>query len=142
LESQQGKAQRNPTNWGNWVYWQERTGHEIASQLYKERQYKPALDIYLCLEQLGFPMAKHVPVLYQIGLVYEQMEGPQLAQEYYAKIVALEKEIVGEGIPSLKAILELAKWRHGVLAWQRQTRQPKDTAETGLGRELSANSVR
>jgi tetratricopeptide (TPR) repeat protein len=31
---------------GNWIYWQQRTGNEIANQLYKEGDYLNALDIY------------------------------------------------------------------------------------------------
>jgi tetratricopeptide (TPR) repeat protein len=43
LESQQTTATNRP---GNWIYWQQRTGNEIANQLYKEGDYLNALDIY------------------------------------------------------------------------------------------------
>src|SRR5258708_40179994 len=46
LRSQQTNSTDNPANW---VYWQQRTGNDIANQLYKEGDYVNALAVYLAL---------------------------------------------------------------------------------------------
>ncbi len=117
LQNQSRSAAQNP---GNWTYWQQRTGNEIANQLYKEGDYVNALEIYLNLSQLDHAVTWQLPLWYQIGLVYEHLAQPQKAGEFYAQILTREKELGTNSPPSLQAVLDMAKWRKSVVGWDAQ----------------------
>jgi len=92
LESQQSTAEHNPENW---VYWQQRTGNEIANQLYREGDHVNALEIYRNLAESNTSTAWQVPAWYQMGLVYERLQQPQKAAEAYTRILERQtKEFV------------------------------------------------
>lgn len=119
LESQQASATNQP---GNWVYWQQRTGNEIANQLYKEGDYLNALTIYQSLAELSKAAAWQVPVWYQMGLVYERLMQPVKAAEFYTRILDREKELDSNTRTlSLSAVLDMARWRKEQLQWQLKT---------------------
>jgi tetratricopeptide (TPR) repeat protein len=116
LESQQASAQTNPENW---IYWQQRAGNEIANQLYLEGDYLNALEIYKQLASLDSSMAWQLPVQYQMGLIYERMRQPQKASEMFAAILSREREALAAGDnPTLKAVIDMARWRKDHLHWQ------------------------
>ncbi|MBI4326259.1 MAG: hypothetical protein HY674_13490 [Chloroflexi bacterium] len=115
LESQQSTARQAPENW---IYWQQRTGNEIANQLYREGDYLSALEIYMNLSELNKSPAWQLPVWYQIGLVFERLEQPQKASEIYGRVIGREKELTEQNAaPSLLAMVEMAKWRKDYLSW-------------------------
>lgn len=119
LESQQTTSTNRP---GNWIYWQQRTGNEIANQLYKEGDYLNALQIYQSLALLDTTAAWQVPVWYQLGLVYERLMQPVKAAEFYDKILDRQKELDStKRTPSLEAVLDMARWRKDQLKWQLKT---------------------
>jgi len=101
-----------------WAYWQERTGNEIANQLYREGDYPKALDIYLSLEQLDRTTAWQLPLRYQIGMTYERLLQPQLAMQSYSNIVSRQTDLGTNASPGLKAMVDMANWRIGFLKWQ------------------------
>ena len=76
LQSQQDNVSKDPETW---AYWQRRAGNEIANQLYKEGDNVDALQIYLNLAQLDQSPVWQVPVLYQAGMAYEQLQQWQKA---------------------------------------------------------------
>ncbi len=116
LESQHGTAKADPANW---AYWQQRTGNEIANQLYKEGDYLNALTIYQNLAQLDDSAAWQLPVWYQMGLVYERLMQPARATEWYDKILERQKELDStQRTPSLDTVLDMARWRKEQLQWQ------------------------
>jgi tetratricopeptide (TPR) repeat protein len=117
LQAQEQASRRNPENW---IYWQQRTGNEIANQLYKEGDYVNALEIYLNLSPLDTSAMWQLPVWYQVGLIYERLQQSQKAVETYTRIIAREQEVTTAGAPSpsLVAVLDMAKWRKAQLAWQ------------------------
>jgi tetratricopeptide (TPR) repeat protein len=116
LESQAGTVRSNPENW---VYWQQRAGNEIANQLYSEGDYLGALELYTHLAGLNLAPEWQLPVWYQTGLIYERLNQPQKAVEIYTAIAAREKELTGAAAtPSLKTVLEMAKWRKDQIGWQ------------------------
>jgi tetratricopeptide (TPR) repeat protein len=118
LESQQAATNQL----GNWVYWQQRTGNEIANQLYKEGDYLNALEIYQGLAGLSTAAAWQLPVWYQMGLVYERLMQPAKAAEFYVRILEREKELDSKTrTPSLGAVLDMARWRKEQLQWQLKT---------------------
>ena len=119
LESQQATATNQP---GNWIYWKQRTGNEIANQLYKEGDYLNALEIYQNLAKLSETAAWQLPVWYQMGLVYERLMQPAKAGEIYQRILSREKELDSAArTPSLETVLDMARWRIEQLQWQLKT---------------------
>jgi tetratricopeptide (TPR) repeat protein len=101
-----------------WAYWQQRTGNEIANQLYREGDYPKALDIYLSLEQLDRSAAWQLPLRYQIGMTYERLLQPQMAVQSYSNIVSRETDLGTNATPGLKAMVDMANWRIGFIKWQ------------------------
>jgi len=116
LESQRATAERRPQNW---VYWQQRTGNEIANQLYREGDCVNALAIYRSLAELSGSAPWQLPVWYQMGLVYERLQQPHKATEIYGRILDRQKELdAANPSPSLAAVFEMAQWRKDHLQWQ------------------------
>jgi tetratricopeptide (TPR) repeat protein len=115
LKEQKVQAKDHPEVW---AYWQQRTGNEIANQLYREGDYPKALDIYLSLEQIDHSSAWQLPVSYQVGMTYERLLQPQMALQTYSNIVSREPELGTNASPGLKAILEMARWRINFIQWQ------------------------
>lgn len=118
LQSQQGQAREHPETL---AYWQQRTGNEIANQLYQEGDYLRALDIYESLLLLNPAPAWQCPVRYQIGLAYERLEQPDKAAESYAAILAQEPSLSTNAPPGLRALVDMARWRQNFLQWQVKT---------------------
>ena len=119
LESQQVTSTNKP---GNWIYWQQRTGNEIANQLYKEGDYLNALEIYQNLAKINNAASWQIPVWYQMGMVYERLMQPTKAAELYGKILGREKELdSAKRTLSLDAVLDMARWRKENLKWQMKT---------------------
>lgn len=119
LESQQDRAKTHPELW---TFWQQKTGNEIANQLYKEGDYMSALEIYLGLAKLNSAANWQLPVWYQIGLVYEHLKQPAKAIEMYSQIVARSDEVRNASpTPGLLTLLDMAQWRRGYLGWHEKT---------------------
>jgi tetratricopeptide (TPR) repeat protein len=118
MQTQRAVADQNQETW---LYWQQRTGNEIANQLYQEGDYLNALEIYLRLADLNATPTWRLPARYQAGLIYERLKQPQKAAEMYTRIIEDSKDLGGE-LPSasLTTVLEMAKWRRERLGWQSQ----------------------
>ncbi len=101
-----------------WAYWQQRTGNEIANQLYREGDYPKALDVYLSLEQIDHSAAWQLPLTYQIGMTYERLLQPELAMQSYSNIVSRQAELGTNASPGLKAMVDMATWRINFIQWQ------------------------
>lgn len=105
----------------NLAYWQRRAGNEIANQFYQQGDPMKALDIYIRLAALDSAPDWQLPVWYQIGLIFERLNQPAKAIEYYGNISRREKDVPADASPSLKSVLEMAKWRADFLGWQLNT---------------------
>jgi tetratricopeptide (TPR) repeat protein len=115
LQTQQKQAEKHPEIW---AYWQQKTGNEIANELYKEGDYMSALEIYLGLANINTAATWQTPVWYQIGLVYEHLKQPAKAAEMYEQILKRQQDIrTNSPTPGLLALLEMAQWRRGYLKW-------------------------
>ncbi|HTA29631.1 MAG TPA: tetratricopeptide repeat protein [Candidatus Cybelea sp.] len=115
LQSQEANAHTNPELWS---YWQRRTGNEIANQLYKEGDYLDALQIYQNLAALDPAPGWQAPALYQVGLVFEQLQQWQRASDTYDEILARRAEMTGSNAPpSLSSLCDMALWRKNYIAW-------------------------
>lgn len=100
------------------AYWQHRAGNEIANQFYRQGDPMKALDIYITLANLDNSAEWQLPVWYQVGLVFERLNQTVKAVEYYGKIARREPELSADAPPSLKAVVEMAKWRADFLGWR------------------------
>ncbi|HWD93813.1 MAG TPA: hypothetical protein VG938_15845 [Verrucomicrobiae bacterium] len=133
LQEQKPQAKDHPEVWS---YWQQRTGNEIANQLFREGDYPKALDVYLNLEQLDHSPKWQLPVGYQIGMTYERLLQPQMAMQTYSNIVSREPELGTNASPGLKAILEMAHWRIQFIQWQNHA----DTVNQALAKPEAKQS--
>jgi tetratricopeptide (TPR) repeat protein len=121
LQSQQKQADNHPELW---AYWQQRTGNEIANQLYKEGDYMSALEIYLGLAKLNSAPAWQLPVWYQIALVYEHLKQPAKAIEMYDEMLKRQAEVrTNSPSQALLALLDMAQWRRNYIQWGQQADQ-------------------
>ncbi len=126
LASQQSQAREHPEVL---AYWQQRTGNELANQLYQEGDFVHAVDIYQSLLLLNPSMEWQFPLHYQIGLSFERLEQPAKASEAYGAIVSREKELGTNAPPSLKTTMDMARWRQSFLKWQERV----TSVQRGLG---------
>ncbi len=119
LEDQQRRKSLQPDRW---VYWQQRTGNDIANQLYHEGDFQNALLIYTQLAESGAEPAWQLPALYQVGLVYERLNQPNRAAEVYDRIAARSAEVATNSpTPGLSLVMDMARWRKSFLSWQTTT---------------------
>ncbi|HXR06874.1 MAG TPA: tetratricopeptide repeat protein [Candidatus Acidoferrum sp.] len=119
LQSQQDNVSRDPETW---AYWQRRAGNEIANQLYKEGDNVDALQIYLSLAQLDPSPLWQVPVLYQVGMAYEQLQQWQKATDTYTRILDRQKQLNTNATPTLALVVDMAQWRKDYIAWMQKAR--------------------
>lgn len=134
LQEQKARTKDQPEIW---AYWQQRAGNEIANQLYHEGDYPRALDVYLSLAQLDASPSWQLPVYYQVGITYERLMQPAKAAETYNQILARENELGTNASPGLKAVVDMARWRVGFLAWQTKA----EAASSSIGGTLSSAEI-
>lgn len=115
LQEQKAKTRDRPELW---AYWQQRTGNEIANQLYRDGDYVRALEVYLKLRELDSSPVWQVPVNYQIGMTYERLMQPEEALKTYNGLLSREAELGTNATPALKAVFDMARWRAGFLQWE------------------------
>jgi tetratricopeptide (TPR) repeat protein len=135
LESQQGAGKNDP---GMLAYWQQRTGNEIANQMYQEGDYLHALEVYLAIVPLSPTAAWQLPALYQVGLVYERLEQPAKAIEAFAGIVGRAGEVATNGTPGLQLVVDMARWRRDFLDWRGRAETTHRELKAGVGPEPAA----
>jgi tetratricopeptide (TPR) repeat protein len=123
------------------AYWQQRAGNEIANQFYREGDYVKALEIFLTLSALDPAPSWQIPVWYQIGLIYEKLEQPTRAVDFYQSIVGRQSEIGTNGSPALKAVVEMAQWRKDYLTWQFKTDNIRRELRETLGQPAGSNAA-
>ena len=127
LQSERENVNKNPEVW---AYWQRRAGNEIAAQLFKEGDYLDALQINLSLADLDHSSAWQLPVWYQTGLVYEQLEQWQKAEDIYQRIVDRRGELADPAADaSLLSLSDMAKWRKEYIAWLEKAKTTNQTFE-------------
>jgi tetratricopeptide (TPR) repeat protein len=138
LEAQLAKAPQNPETW---AYWQRRAGNDIANEFYRSGDYMDALTIYLGLAQLDPSPSWRLPVLYQLGLVYEKLRQPAKAAETYDKILAKSNDAaLTNASPGLAAVLEMARWRKDYISWQTNAEIANDLIRIPKSLQVSTNS--
>lgn len=124
----------------SWKAWKQRTGNEIANQLYQDGDYFNALNLYLRLAELDSSLAWQLPVWYQIGLINERLDAPPEALKSYEQILQREAELTADSGPALATLVNMARWRRDFIQWKFEA----DKARIQLQRlpELSGQTAR
>lgn len=133
LQEQHTGGTNNPANL---TYWQHRAGNELANQFYQEGEPMKALDIYQRLAALDASPEWQIPVCYQLGLVFERLNQLAKAVESYENIGRREKELTASAAPSLKSIVEMARWRLDLLGWRLKSETTNREFHLVLGGQL------
>jgi tetratricopeptide (TPR) repeat protein len=118
LLNQSEQAKANPAVW---AHWQQRTGNEVANQLYKEGDYLRALEVYSNLAALNTNADWQLPAWYQMGLAYERLQQPGKAIEQYVRIRQRESTLSTNTPAAVRTVLDMARWRGQYLGWQTNT---------------------
>lgn len=119
------ESKKQKTDPARWVYWQRKTGNQIANELYEQGEMLRALSIYQALAKLDNDPGWQWPVIYQMGLCFERLRLPDRAREAYNYIVAERKKMETAGTPigaDLTETKEMAEWRSEHLDWQQTTK--------------------
>ena len=136
LQSQQAAAGSSP---GLWAYWQQRTGNDIANQLYRDGDYMNALSVYGSISTLGTNAGWQLPAMYQMGLIYERLAQTQKASEIYARIVDREKTASPQGDNAVASVIEMARWRGDYLKWIEKSAIDRELLRVGATTNTAAS---
>lgn len=137
LKAGQAAAAKDPQTW---AYWQQRTGNDLANQLYREGDYASALQVYETLSKLQEAPEWQLPAWYQMGLVYERLGHVKKAAEAYQRILDRQKE-VPKPSSALALVFEMAKWRADNIAWANGADRESKAAILGIQLSDSTNGV-
>jgi TolA-binding protein len=108
-----------------WIYWQRKTGNQIANEFYEQGDSANALTIYLTLSELSPELAWRLPIVYQAGLCYERLGEAAEAIASYQTILDNVRVPKGDGSarPELADLARMAAWRLDQITWQQNTQQ-------------------
>jgi TolA-binding protein len=140
-----------------WLYWQRRTGNQLANEFFQNGDTINALAIYQGLAALSPEPAWRLPVTYQVALCYERLRLVDRARTMYQSIVDTVAQVAAAAAPNavkpdappaekagavssdLAELARMARWRLSHLDWNEQT-QRELTAffSTTTGRNLPA----
>jgi tetratricopeptide (TPR) repeat protein len=107
-----------------WIYWQKKTGNQLANQMYQQGDYLRALTIYQAMAKLSDDPEWRWPVIYQVGLCFERLGLPDRATEAYQFIQDENKKAQAASKPigdDLTQLVQMAEWRSGHVQWQQTT---------------------
>ena len=108
-----------------WIYWQRKTGNQIANEFYEQGDSANALTIYLTLSELSPEPVWRLPIVYQIGLCYERLGEASEAIASYKTILDNVRAAKGDGSArsELADLSRMAAWRLDQITWQQNTQQ-------------------
>ena len=108
-----------------WIYWQRKTGNQIANEFYEQGDSANALPIYLTLSELSPEPVWRLPIVYQIGLCYERLGEASEAIASYQTILDNARNAKGDDSarPELADLARMAAWRLDQITWQQNTQQ-------------------
>jgi hypothetical protein len=66
-----------------WTYWRQKTGNDLANDLYAKADLPHALVVYQALAELSDQPAWRWPAVYQIGLCFERLRQNERAAQAY-----------------------------------------------------------
>jgi TolA-binding protein len=106
---------RTATDPQAWIYWQRRTGNQLANDFFQSGDILNALAIYQSLATLSVDPNWSIPVTYQVGLCYERLGDIARACRTYRDIL----DRLGSTPPAaLGDIARMAATRLAQAAWR------------------------
>jgi TolA-binding protein len=115
-----------------WVYWQRRTGNQLANDFFENGDTTNAQAIYSSLLLLAPEPAWRLPITYQIGLCYERLGATEQAGKSYRSIIDAAGQTPA---PELTDLVQMAVWRLEHIGWRDGMQQQLTTFfETTTGR--------
>jgi TolA-binding protein len=125
LRSEKAKTGEDPKRW---IFWQRKTGNQLANEFYEQGDFASALAIYQSLASLSPEPQWRLPVVYQMGLCYERLRAEAKAREQYTLVVAEARapEIPAARRSEMDELATMASWRLEHIAWENSTRQDLD----------------
>jgi TolA-binding protein len=111
---------------GVWAYWQQKTGNDLANELYGKGDYLHALTIYQTLAEISDKPEWRWPAVYQIGLCFERLRYTDRALQAYKYIAdhpvpAAPPATKNAGDTNLATLHDMAQWRADHIRWLQQT---------------------
>jgi tetratricopeptide (TPR) repeat protein len=131
LELLRSEKSQLASNHKIWIYWQRRTGNQLANEFFESGETFSAQIIYNSLVALSDDPAWRLPITYQIGLCHERLGNLDQARASYQSII----DSAGANAPAhLAEIARMATWHLEQLNWREKFGQ-KVTAffETSTG---------
>jgi tetratricopeptide (TPR) repeat protein len=118
LDLLRAEKSRSNADSKRWVYWQRRTGNQLANDFFQGGDILNALAIYHALAALTEDASWRVPATYQIGLCYERLGDIDRASKTYKNIV----EIAGaDATPEIADTVRMATSRLSHIDWKDAT---------------------
>lgn len=99
-----------------WIYWQRRTGNQLANEFFHIGDTANALAIYQGLVNLSKDPAWQLPALYQLALCQEQLRASERAKQSYESIVATVSKLPAP-TPEMNELAKMAAWRITNMQW-------------------------
>ncbi len=112
LRTEKAKVQQDPKRW---VYWQRRTGNQLANDFFETGDTLNARAIYAGLLELSGEPAWRIPLTYQLGLCYDRLGLADQARGSYQAVI----EAAGASPPEeFRELVTMAKWRLEHIQWR------------------------
>lgn len=135
LDLLRAEKSRSNADAKRWVYWQRRTGNQLANDFFQGGDILNALAIYHALAALTDDASWRIPATYQIGLCYERLGDIDRACKTYKNIL----EAAGsDTTPEVAETARMANSRLAHVDWRESTdRQIAMLFETTTGQTPS-----
>ncbi|HEX2853416.1 MAG TPA: tetratricopeptide repeat protein, partial [Opitutaceae bacterium] len=112
LRAEKSQLASNPKRW---IYWQRRTGNQLANDFFENGEIFNAQTIYNGMVALSDDPSWRLPITYQIGLCHERLGNLDQARTSYQSII----DSAGANAPvHLAEIARMAGWHLEHLNWR------------------------
>lgn len=111
---------------GRWIYWQRRTGNQLANEFFQAGDTRNALAIYEGLAALASELSWRLPITYQIGLCHERLRATDQARAAYQGIIdavaqSASAKPAGAADDEVRDLARMASWRLAHMVWNDRT---------------------
>ncbi len=114
LHAEKSRVSADPKRW---VYWQRRTGNQLANDFFESGDMLNAQAIYTSLVELSPEPVWRLPIVYQLALCSERLGLPDRARTSYQTII----DSAGPNpAPDLAELSKMSAWRMENLSWHDQ----------------------
>lgn len=132
LELLQEERARGGADSKRWIYWQRRTGNQLANDFFEGGETLNAKAIYEGMVSLTTEPSWRLPLTYQIALCQERLGQADLARASYQSIVDSAGTTPA---PDIAEVARMAAWRITHLDWREKIGQQVTAFfETSTGR--------